>query len=173
MGFNIVDCKGVARPEHPRHTWLLLNLPQKSELAISTKNAKMLSKSSPHAITFAAARWKNLLYPDLLHNLSTRYHLQWPVQAHVNELIRYKYKRTRKSSWKHQQELAWLKQTLPRTKHILVPSSEGTCQGRHPHVFSACWENISLLINFFVSCEFEVKDNWASGTWDEWRWKSF
>ena len=92
MGFNIVDCKGIARPKHPRHTWLLLNLPQKSEIEISTKNAMMLSKSSPHAITFAAARWKNLLYPDLLHNLSIKYHLQWPVQAHVNELIRYKYK---------------------------------------------------------------------------------
>ena len=98
MSFDIADCKGIARPKHPRHTWKLLNLPEKSEIAVSTKNAKMLSMSSPHAITFAAARWKNLLYPDLLHNLSTRYHLQWPVQAHVNELKRNKYKGTRKSS---------------------------------------------------------------------------
>ena len=125
----------------------------------------MLSMSSPHAITFAAARWKNLLYPDLLHNLSIKYHLQWPVQALINELKIYKYKRTNKIILKAPRRTCLVEADVANDKAhlgaILRRNVPGTTSTR---VFCVLGKHKFLISFLFVLCEFEVKDNLRSGT---------
>ena len=72
------------------------------------------------------------------------------------------------------------KQMFPTTKHILAPSSEGTCHGRHPHLVSAycgycvnlSWNKLSHRGHDFLSANIEIGQPSKSTLGGSWKWCS-
>ena len=93
----------------------LSDLPRKELLSALLPELRARWKFSPNTVLLAFAFRQHFLWADLVH------HLKNPSRCWSGE------------------DGTCLKQMLPTTKHILAPSSEGTCQGRQPHLASANW----------------------------------